>query len=116
MSEKIELKEVNMKIYNRFTKELIIEVEDVKTNLRDANLRDANLSGANLSRAKTDKEIIFFQFNRDVLQKIGNEIGIGCEVHTVKHWLMHGKKIGKENNYTAKEIKKYMDFIKFIGG
>ena len=40
-----------MKIYNRYTDKLILEVEDPKKDLRGANLRGARLSGANLSGA-----------------------------------------------------------------
>ena len=44
-----------MKIYNRFTGKLIIEVQDVKTDLYRANLYRANLSGAYLYRANLSR-------------------------------------------------------------
>ena len=145
-----------MKIYNRFNNDLIIEVKNLKTDLRgadlhdadlhdadlhgadlyDANLRNADLCnadlcganlhgadlrgaylcGADLRDARICKEIIFYQFNRHVLQKIDNEIRIGCEVHSIEHWIENVEEIGEQNNYTKEEIKKYSDFIKLIGG
>jgi len=40
-----------MKIYNRYTGNVILEIENIKTDLRGADLRDANLCYANLRGA-----------------------------------------------------------------
>ena len=38
-------------------------------------------------------------------------ICIGCEVHTVKHWLKNYKEIGKDNSFTDNQITEYHDYI-----
>ena len=103
-----------IKIKNRFTRKIIFKSKgaDLRdADLRGADLRDADLRGVKLFGAKTDVPILFFQHNQHVLQKIGDEIRIGCEVHSVKHWLKNYKEIGKLNNYLDEEIKKYGEFI-----
>ena len=41
-----------------------------------------------------------------------DEIIIGCERHSIQHWLDNYKEIGLKNKYTAEQIKKYGKFIK----
>ena len=48
-----------MKIYNRYTNEIIIEVKDSKTDLRGVNLTEAALSEADLSGADLSKADLF---------------------------------------------------------
>lgn len=41
-------------------------------------------------------------------------IAIGCEIHTIEHWLKNYKAIGKKQNYTKEQIKEYGLHIKYI--
>jgi hypothetical protein len=77
-----------------------------------AVLCGADFRGAVLCGVKMDKEIIFFNFNKHVLQKIDDEIRIGCEAHSIQYWLENYVEIGKENYYTDEEIRRYGNFIK----
>ena len=89
-------------------------------NLSEANLSEADLSEANLSRAyphqSTGVAIVLFQLGRHYLQynKDIDELRIGCQVHTLEHWLKHGEAIGKEAGYSAKDIFNYMTMIKTL--
>ena len=95
-------------------------------NLYEADLFGANLSGANLSRAnlyeanlsKTlyeNKAKIEFQFQQHLAFYFGlDEITIGCQKHSVKHWLDNYAQIGKEQAYSADQIEKYGAWIKYI--
>lgn len=88
-------------------------------NLRDANLQGANLQGANLEDANfngtclQDKVIVQFSFdNRHQAILIGDELSIGCEKHSLDHWLEHYESIGKSSQYTDAEIRAYGILIK----
>jgi len=91
--------------------------------LRSADLSDANLRGADLRRAdlsdadlRSAKGVISFNLDREVLIYHKFEetcyINIGCERHTLEHWLTHYKEIGKKNSYSDDEIEVYGMFIK----
>ena len=43
-----------------------------------------------------------------------NHITIGCKTHTIIHWVMNYKEIGKSSNYSPEEIEVYGDYIKSI--
>jgi hypothetical protein len=45
---------------------------------------------------------------------MNGEIQIGCEKHTVEHWIENYKTIGKENDYTGKQIKEYFGYINMV--
>jgi hypothetical protein len=79
--------------------------------LRGANLRGVSLRGADLCGTFFDIEIIFFQFNKHILQKIGNEIRIGCAVHSLRYWKDNYVDIGEKHCYTKEEIERYGKFI-----
>ena len=90
-------------------------------NLRGANLYGADLSGADLSRADLTSTIyenklkLEFQYERDPAIYFGlDEIKVGCQRHSIKHWLDNYVKIGKDNEYTEEQIEKYGDWIKYI--
>jgi UDP-3-O-[3-hydroxymyristoyl] glucosamine N-acyltransferase len=36
-----------------------------------------------------------------------NQVAIGCEIHTFKHWIKHIEDIGKQHKYTEAQIKLY---------
>ena len=97
-------------------------------NLYMANLSRANLSRADLSRADLSwadlswanlkdtlldgRSILSFQFEKHGAYFYGSdEIVIGCERKTVSEWLDQYDKIGKANNYSEEQIKKYKMFI-----
>ena len=79
-------------------------------NLLDANLRDANLVGANIKRANYVKII----GSRHELQHCKGIVFIGYIKHTIDEWLDQYEQIGKDNNYTEKEIKEYGIYLKMI--
>ena len=41
---------------------------------------------------------------------------IGCECHTIKHWLEHYKEIAEKHNYTQKEIEEYLEYYNKVFG
>ena len=95
-----------------------------RANLSGADLYGANLSGADLSRADlSGADLSFtcifglylgkhFVFGWKKTKEI--VIKIGCIEHTAKEWKKEFKKIGKNENYTPKEIEAYGRGIKFI--
>ena len=94
-----------------------------RANLSRANLFGANLFGANLFRANlseanlfeiSGKEIMTFQFNRHFAQANDGYISIGCQNFSIKYWLDHYIEIGREANYSEKEILVYGKWIKLV--
>jgi hypothetical protein len=99
-------------------------------NLSDANLYDANLYGADLSGADlSDAYLIGVDLRRakGILSfTLGQHFGfsyqhdgviyvqIGCECHTLEHWLTNYEQIGIKNGYSNKEINRYKRFMKAI--
>lgn len=81
-----------------------------EADLRGAYLRDANLRGTYLEGAK----IITFQAGKHVAVYFEGNLQIGCEYHTLEHWLTDFEKIGNHNDYTESEIKQYGAFIRSI--
>ena len=76
--------------------------------LRGADLRYANLSGANLHGAN----VLRFQYQQHEAIYTGCEmLSIGCEKHTLEHWLEHYEAIGEKHNYSTDEINEYYEFI-----
>ena len=88
----------------------LYEADLYKAYLEGANLERANLRGANLYGAKG---LITFQCGQHIAYfTYNNHIKIGCEYHTISHWIDYYKEIGKENLYSKSEIKEYGHFIK----
>jgi uncharacterized protein YjbI with pentapeptide repeats len=89
-------------------------------NLREANLRGANLRGANLGEANLrgakniSLPIINLYGTSHSFFYMNGEIQIGCEKHTVEHWIENYKTIGEENHYTGKQIKEYFGYINMV--
>jgi len=127
---------MKFQIKNRFDSSVIFECEaesfgiavelaiKAGANLSRANLSRADLSGADLSRADlSGADLSFtcifglylgkhFVFGWKKTKEI--VIKIGCIEHTAKEWKKEFKKIGKNENYTPKEIEAYGRGIKFI--
>jgi hypothetical protein len=40
-----------------------------------------------------------------------NHVNIGCEQHTLEHWLKHYKKIGNKYEYSKDEIELYKNLL-----
>jgi len=87
-----------------------------KANLCDADLSDANLSEANL-QGVVGARYIMLQGNRHGLQYNidTQELRIGCQVHSLQHWLEHGLEIAKEHEYSEADIKAYSKLINTLG-
>lgn len=87
-------------------------------NLGGVNLGGANLVGANLVGAKgiLKDEVKPLQITGSqhflIVQEIG-KIKIGCEHHTVEHWLENFKEIGTKAGYTESQIDEYFKHIKY---
>ena len=90
-----------MKIFNRFTGDLILEIEGANlrganlidanlkgANLRDANLMCANLIGANLRHCSGDREYIRSIFISEAypITYTSEVMQIGCERHQLEDW------------------------------
>jgi len=86
-----------------------------RANLSRADLSGANLSGANLSGANlygANLKSIFIYGSMSGLQFIDNNVKIGCEDHSSEYWLIMYETIGKENDYSDKQIEEYYEYIK----
>jgi uncharacterized protein YjbI with pentapeptide repeats len=86
----------------------------IGANLGGANLRGANLIGANLRETLLEnKAVLTFIYNKHTAYYFGDDkIQIGCEKHSIEHWIKNFAKIGKSNGYSEAEIEKYGKFIK----
>ena len=80
-------------------------------NLRDAYLRGADLSGVDLSGASG---ILSFSAGRHTGYATSAGIQLGCEHHSINHWVENYKEIGKKNNYSPDEIKDYGAWINIV--
>lgn len=83
--------------------------------LRCADLRDADLLGATLAHCKGIQAFVLgghfgfaFKYHGRVYVKIG------CECHTLNHWLKNVNKIGKSNKYSDEKIRHYKIQLKAI--
>jgi len=83
--------------------------------LSGASLNGANLSGASLYEAKNIQlPIINLTGSRHHFFYLNGEIQIGCEKHTVAHWIENYKTIGEANEYTEDQIKEYFGYINMV--
>ena len=99
-------------------------------NLRDAYLRGADLSGADLSGADLSganlrradlsgaKGILSFTLGQHFGFSYQYDgviyVQVGCECHTLEHWLLNYEQIGNDHGYSTKEINRYKRFMKAI--
>jgi hypothetical protein len=100
-------------------------------NLRCANLSGADLSGANLSRANLpgakfqicDIELTVNEtasnFTRIVGSRhdgyrVGDYLSIGCQEHTLQHWLESVRTIAEANMYTPEQVEEYANIVTFV--
>ena len=94
--------------------------------LEDANLRGADLKGADFRDADlTDADLTYadltntfgiytFKLERGLIIAHASQVQIGCEKHSIDHWLVHYKEIGKNNEYTDKQIEMYGKALELI--
>jgi hypothetical protein len=80
--------------------------------LSGAYLSRADLSGADLSGADlSDLKILQVAGSRDFIVALsapeGVEVRVGCQHHSLTHWLEHYKAIGRANGYGDDEIAEY---------
>ena len=40
-----------------------------------------------------------------------DHIKIGCQIHSINHWLSHGEKIARLHGFTPEEIEEYRDYV-----
>ena len=103
-------------IRNRFTDKLITlgranlaGADLTQANLVGADLRGADLRGADLQGAdlRNTQGIHTVKLERNLIIAHASQVQIGCEKHSIDHWLEHYKDIGKKNDYTDKQIERY---------
>ena len=93
--------------------------------LRDADLRDADLRGAYLIGADLEgvdlrgadlynTSIITFQGGKHFAFYHEGDLQVGCEYHSLEHWINNVDGIGRNNDYSDLEIERYKRFIKII--
>ena len=83
--------------------------------LRDANLTGADLVGADLRGADLRAHGIYiYTLDRDLIIAHASQIQIGCEKHSIDHWLEHYKEIGKKNGYTEKQVNNYCIILNML--
>ena len=85
----------------------------IKADLEGANLAGVCFTGANL---KECKNIVTFQLTRHFGYLVINSgyLHIGCEGHSLQHWLENYEAIGKRYSYTPEEIDNYGHLIKML--
>ena len=111
---------MKIEIKNRFNGEIILcgEYESIKECLEKnsgADLHGANLYGADLYEAETIQlPVINLNGSRHHFFYLNGEIQIGCEKHTVAHWIENYSEIGKANDYTEEQIKEYFGYINMV--
>ncbi len=81
--------------------------------LRGADLRGADLRGANLRGADLYGYVLIKGSSYE-LQYVNGVLKIGCEVYSLEYWLIMYDTIGKENDFTDKQIKEYKNYMDMI--
>ena len=99
-------------VYSRLTKDKIGKFDISPhanlsgANLNGANLYWANLYGADLNRATSGGvEVIPFSYGEHMGWIIGEFVAVGCQCHTVEHWLNHMDTIVEECLQNSDEAK-----------
>lgn len=88
----------------------------VRANLDGANFVRANLDGANLDGANLDNVFVFICASHHNLQynKSIGELRIGCHVYHLEYWLIMFDVIGREEQYTDKQISEYHNYMRML--
>jgi len=83
------------------------------TDLSGADLSGANLYGVDLSNTKGTST---FRYGKHlaVAFKSNKYIKIGCKTYRTGNWVNNFEKIGKDENYSVTQIKRYGQFINMI--
>ena len=87
--------------------------------LRNADLRFADLTEANLIDIDlTDTGIHLFEGPdyQAIYNSKDDKLYIGCQVHTLDHWLENYINIGKKHGYSDEEIEVYGTWFKKLKG
>ena len=130
-----------IEIKNRFDDSIILSGEynslkdalekNVGANLYGASLNGANLYGANLYGASLDGAslngasliganligaFVFICGSRHNLQynKSIGELRIGCHAYHLEYWLIMFDVIGREEEYSDKQIAEYHNYMKML--
>ena len=95
-----------------------------RADLYGASLPGADLHGADLSGARfliADQELII-DSQKDFTKITGSRhqgyrvkgyLKIGCQEHTIEHWLEHIVQIAKDAGYTEEQVEEYEDLVAF---
>ena len=95
-----------------------------RASLPGADLSGADLHGADLSGARfliADQELII-DSQKDFTKITGSRhqgyrvkgyLKIGCQEHTIEHWLEHIVQIAKDAGYTEEQVEEYEDLVAF---
>ena len=73
--------------------------------LRGADLSEADLRGASLSGAK--QRIIRIHGSRHEINAIGPDVRVGCIRKPISEWLECFAAVGKQHEYTSRQIEEY---------
>jgi hypothetical protein len=82
----------------------------IEANLSEANLRRANFFGANLSithgiySMQLSAHTIVVWFDRESSEHM---VKVGCEEHSIDHWLANYESIGRMNDYSELQCEEY---------
>ena len=95
------------------------EADLAGANLTEANFREANLSGATLRGANLSFTCVFgFYAGKHFGYAWKKEkeivVRIGCFEYSLSEWIENYEKIGKKNDYSEEEIKRYGTLFNWI--
>ena len=62
-------------------------------------------------KAQIKKTPLLIQGTKHTFTVVNRIIKIGCEVHSIEHWMKNFREIGEKNKYTENEISEYHDYI-----
>jgi hypothetical protein len=89
--------------------------------LYGADLRGADLRGAKFKIAEQELTVNDTQSNftilvgsRDYGYRVDGFLKIGCQEHTIEHWLENVRAIAEKHHYTPTQIDEYEDLVAFV--
>ena len=104
----------------------LTNVDLTNANLTNVDLYNANLTGVDLTNVDLTKAslshvyltgvkgLIHIQLSKHGIYAQKEKVKIGCEYLTYQEWEEKGEDIGKREGYSDKEIKMYLNIVKFI--